>query len=117
MSLKPELLPGLPPYAGGKTSINVYNAGGGLYDERTIDANLPMPIEDGSVMPIGAFKTLVNSLLKTYGGRWERCPETILSAKIFCRYVYDTVSVNIEGNFDLRNSTRCRRNTCKVELT
>ena len=83
MSLKTELLPGLPPYAGGKTSINVYNAGGGLYDERTIDASLPIPIEDGSVMPIGAFKTLINSLLKTYGGRWERCPETILSAKIF----------------------------------
>lgn len=69
MSLKPGLLPGLPPYVGGKTSINVYNAGGGLYDERTIDANLPMPIEDGSVMPIGAFKTLINSLLKPHAGQ------------------------------------------------
>ena len=82
MDLNKELLTGLPLYEGGKASINLYNAGAGLYDERRIE-NLPMPIEDGSVMPIGAFKTLIKELQETYGGRWERCPESILSAKIF----------------------------------
>ena len=83
MEFEKELLQGLPMYQGGKVSINLYNAGGGLYDERTIDETLPLPIEDGSVMPIGAFKTLIKELQNTYGGRWERCPESILSAKIF----------------------------------
>lgn len=83
MDLIHELLPGLPMYRGGKPSLCLYNAGGGLYDERVIDADLPMPIEDGCVMPIGAFKTLVKELQSQYKGRWEKCPEHMLSSKIF----------------------------------
>ncbi len=83
MDLKNELLEGLPMYEGGSPSIKLYNAGGGLYDERMLDENIPMPIENGSIMPIGAFKTLINDLHKKYKGRWEKCPDNILSSKIF----------------------------------
>ena len=83
MDLKNELLEGLPMYQGGMPSLQLYNAGGGLYDERMIDETIPMPLQDGSVMPIGAFKTLINELHKQYAGRGERCPESFLSTKIF----------------------------------
>ena len=83
MDFNRELLAGLPMYPGGKASIQLYNAGGGLYDERRIDESIPMPIEDGSCMPIGAFKTYVKELQQKHGGRWEKCPDTMLSAKIF----------------------------------
>lgn len=83
MDLNTELLEGLPMYQGGLPSCQLYNAGGGLYDERKIDESIPMPIEDGSSMPVGAFKTLINDLHKKYAGRWERCPESFLSTKIF----------------------------------
>ena len=83
MDLNKELLEGLPMYIGGKASINLYNAGGGLYDERLLDESVPMPIEDTGVMPIGAFKALIGDLHRKYYGRWERCPENMLSTKIF----------------------------------
>ena len=83
MDLNKELLEGLPMYIGGKASINLYNAGGGLYDERILDESVPMPIEDTGVMPIGAFKALIGDLHRKYYGRWERCPENMLSTKIF----------------------------------
>ena len=38
-------------------------------------------------------------------------------SEIFCRYVDDTVCINIESNFDLRDSTRSRRDSVKSELS
>ena len=40
-----------------------------------------------------------------------------LSSEVFCRYVNDTVRVDIEGNFDLRDSSRSRSDARKIELT
>lgn len=83
MNLSTEFLPGLPMYKGGKPSINLYNAGSGLCDTRSFDESIPMPIEDDSYMPIGAFKTRIKELQQQYKGRWERCPDHMLSAKIY----------------------------------
>ena len=34
----------------------------------------------------------------------------------FCGYIYDTVGINIKGNFNLRNTASCRRDTIQSEL-
>ena len=39
------------------------------------------------------------------------------SSHILCAYMDNSVRINIECNFNLRNSTRCRRNSCKVKIT
>ena len=36
-------------------------------------------------------------------------------AKVFSAYVNDTVSIDVEGNFDFRNSTRCSRDAGQLE--
>ena len=38
-------------------------------------------------------------------------------SQIFCRYIYDTVCINIECNFDLWDSTWSRRNSIQSELS
>ena len=35
--------------------------------------------------------------------------------KVFCRYIYDTVCINIEGNLNLRNTSSCRKNAIQTE--
>ena len=37
-------------------------------------------------------------------------------SQVFCRYVYNTVGVNVKGNFNLRNAASCRRNSIQTEL-
>ncbi|EKJ94259.1 putative NAD-specific glutamate dehydrogenase [Bradyrhizobium lupini HPC(L)] len=41
----------------------------------------------------------------------------LAGALVLGRNLHDTVGVDIEGNFDLRNTTRCRRQANEVELT
>ena len=36
-------------------------------------------------------------------------------AEVFSRYMHNTVGIDIEGNFNLRNTTRCRRNIGEFE--
>ena len=40
-----------------------------------------------------------------------------LGTQILGFYRNDTVLVDIESNFDLWNTTRCRRNVCQLEAT
>ena len=35
--------------------------------------------------------------------------------KVFCRYIYDTVCINIESNLNLRNTSSCRKNAIQTE--
>ena len=38
-------------------------------------------------------------------------------SKVFCRYIYDTIGIDIKGNLDLRYSTHCRWNAIQTELS
>ena len=38
-------------------------------------------------------------------------------AEVLSGYVYDTICIDIEGNFDLRNTSSCRKDAVKTELT
>ena len=38
-------------------------------------------------------------------------------SQILCRYIYNTVGINIKCNFDLRDTSSCRRNSIQTELT
>ena len=38
-------------------------------------------------------------------------------SQVFCRYIYDTVGIDIKGNLDLRNATSCRRDSIQTELS
>jgi len=42
---------------------------------------------------------------------------SLTSGFICGRYVEDTIGIDIESNFDLRSTTRCRRDTFKVEFS
>ena len=37
-------------------------------------------------------------------------------SQILCRYIYNTVGINIKGNLNLRNASSCGRNTIQTEL-
>ena len=37
-------------------------------------------------------------------------------SQVFCRYIYDTVGIDIKGNLDLRNASSCWRNSIQTEL-
>ena len=38
-------------------------------------------------------------------------------SQVFCRYIYDTVGINIKSYFDLRNTSSCWRDTIQTELS
>ena len=38
-------------------------------------------------------------------------------SQILCGYIDNTIGVNIEGNFNLRNTSSCRRNSVQTELS
>ena len=58
-----ELLPGLPAYAGGRMSDDVYNAGDGLYDTRVIENPDEIPFfEDGVALTEEEFHAAVSAL-------------------------------------------------------
>ena len=37
-------------------------------------------------------------------------------SQVFCRYIYDTVGIDIKGNLDLRNASSCWRDSIQTEL-
>src|SRR5574344_33102 len=39
----------------------------------------------------------------------------LAGAEILCAYVHDAVCIDVEGDFNLRNTTRSRRNADEVE--
>ena len=53
---------------------------------------------------------LVDLFLREVGGRRNGDLLLLTGAQILGRYVYDAVSVDVEGNFDLRYTTRSRSN-------
>ena len=38
-------------------------------------------------------------------------------SQVFCRYIYNTVCIDIECNLNLRNTTTCWRDTIETELS
>ena len=64
--------------------------------------------------------SLVDSALDIFFGKVARRGDgyalLFASTLVFCRYVNDTVSVDVEGYFDLRNSTRSGSNTKRARV-
>ena len=94
---------------------------GGMLFENIGDGylfNIPIPIYLMIFLFIGGHYILSHTKFGRYtyaiGGNEEA---TKLSGINFCRYVDDTVCINIESNFDLRDSTRSRRDSVKSELS
>ena len=59
--------------------------------------------------------SLVDIRIGQVCGRCDSYGLFLLSAKVFCCYVNDTVSVDVELNFDLWDSAWSRSNTCQGE--
>mgnify|MGYP003294750030 CR=1 FL=1 len=59
---------------------------------------------------------LVDFFFGKVGGRGDRDIGALARTLILCRYVYDTVCVDVEGNFDLRNTARSRCNARQHEV-
>ena len=66
---------------------------------------------------LSLFDGFVDVRLGEVGRRSNRNISGFLSAEIFCGYMYDTVGVDIESNFDLRNTSRRGSDARKIELT
>ncbi len=65
--------------------------------------------------------SLLNSLIDIILGHiGSGCDGDVLlfaCAKVLSGYIYDTICIDIEGNFDLRNTSSCRKDTVKTELS
>ena len=66
-------------------------------------------------MSFGFLNHTVNVFLRHAAIGLNRNLLFLARAEVFCRYMHDTVGIDIEGNFNLRNATRCRRNIGEFE--
>ena len=66
---------------------------------------------------LGFFNGFVNVFFGKVGRRSNGDVRGFLRAEILSRNVYYAVGVDIEGNFDLRDSSRSGRDAGKIELT
>ena len=38
-------------------------------------------------------------------------------SKVLCRYIYNTIGINVKGNLNLRNASSCWRDPIQTELS
>ena len=68
---------------------------------------------------VGVFFSVFDSRVNVFFGQIAACGKSnrlaLVGRFVDCGYRYDAVCVDIESNFDLRYSARCRRNAYKRE--
>ena len=71
----------------------------------------------GFGISLGVFNHLVDFVFTQTAGSLNTNSLLFVGCLIFGRNVYNTVGVDIKGNFNLRHTARRRRNTHQIKLT